>query len=120
MKISEVSDRSGLSIDTIRYYERIGLCPPVPRGADGCRVFTAEGLDWLTLLASLRETGMPMARMRAFADLYCKGDATIAERRAALLDHRARLKEQHDRIARCEALLDHKLERYAAIEQSKP
>ncbi|MEL6791981.1 MAG: MerR family transcriptional regulator [Pseudomonadota bacterium] len=116
MKISEVADRSGLSIDTIRYYERIGLCPPVQRGSDGHRAFTQEGLDWLTLLASLRETGMPMERMRAFADLYRGGDATVAERRAILLEHRERLKEQHDRIARCETLLDHKLERYEAIE----
>lgn len=119
MKISEVADRSGLSIHTIRYYERIGLCPPVPRGSDGCRAFTPETLDWLTLLASLRETGMSMERMHAFADLYRQGKATISERRAILLEHRQRLKDQHERLARCEALLDHKLERYDAIRKEE-
>lgn len=120
MKIAEVSERSGLSIDTIRYYERIGLCPPVPRGSDGARRFTPETLDWLTLLASLRETGMPMKRMRDFAELYRRGDATVPERRSILLEHRGRLKAQHDRLARCEALLAHKLKRYDDITEGSP
>lgn len=117
MKISEVSERSGLSISTIRYYEASGLCPVIARGADGRRVFSKTDADWLELLASLRATGMPLAAMRAFAALYAMGDATVSERKAALLAHRRSLEDREAELARCRRLLDWKLKKYSEIEE---
>ncbi|MEO0751641.1 MAG: MerR family transcriptional regulator [Pseudomonadota bacterium] len=91
MKISDVAERSGLSLSTIRFYEKSGLCPYIERGPDGKRRFSKTDADWLDLLASLRATGMTMSEMRMFADLYASGDATIPERKAALLAHRQSL-----------------------------
>lgn len=115
MKISEVADKTGLSISTIRYYERSGLCPHVQRGPDGQRQFSQKDADWLTLLASLRATGMPLAKMRSFAALYAAGDATIPDRKTALLAHRAQLDVRQAELDHCRALLAHKLSRYDAI-----
>jgi len=115
MKIAEVAAQSGLSIDTIRYYEREGLCPPIPRGADGQRRFSPQVLDWLVLLAALRETGMPLRRMKHFAELYAHGDATVPERKQVLTDHARHLDAQAARIAECKALLAHKLSLYDTI-----
>ncbi len=115
MRISEASTQSGLSIDTIRFYERSGLLPPVERGPDGRRRFSAVDVDWLTLLASLRGTGMPMKTMRHFADLYRQGDKTVPQRREVLLEHANHLERQRNALDRCAEILTYKLKRYDEI-----
>ena len=115
MRISELAARTGLRVSTIRYYEKAGLCPPVARGADGRRAFSGLDLDWFTLLASLRETGMPLGKMQSFATLYKNGDTTVPERKAMLLAHRQRLAERKAQLERCDTLLTQKLARYDDI-----
>lgn len=115
MRISEISTLSGLSIDTIRYYEKLGICPPIARGANGKRSFSPENAEWLVLLASLRDTGMPTKEMRYFAKLYQSGDATVRERKSLLLAHAGRLEARQRTLEKCRALLDHKLARYDVI-----
>ncbi|WP_433062622.1 MerR family transcriptional regulator [Dactylosporangium sp. CS-033363] len=85
----ETAERTGFSLDTLRYYERIGLLDSVDRNAGGQRVFTDDDLTWLGILRCLRDTGMPIARMLRYAELARGGDATFAER--------AELLEEHDR-----------------------
>src|SRR3982751_5976700 len=85
----ETAERSGFTLDTLRYYERIGLLDSVDRNAGGQRVFTDDDLAWLSILRCVRDTGMPLARMLRYAELARGGDATFAER--------AELLEEHDR-----------------------
>ncbi len=115
MKISEAAARCGLSIDTIRFYERSGLLPVIDRGTDGKRRFSAEDAEWLILLASLRETGMSMKDMRHFAELYRQGNASIPERRRVLQNHALLLDKRREALERCAELLAYKLERYDEI-----
>ncbi|MCK7615750.1 MerR family transcriptional regulator [Roseibium sediminicola] len=115
MKIAEVAEDTGLSISTIRFYEKSGLCPPIQRGRDGKRRFSANDADWLALLASLRATGMSMSQMRAFAALYASGDETVPQRKAVLLRHRKSLEIRQTELDRCRAILDRKLKRYEEI-----
>lgn len=77
MRIAEAAAKSGLTIDTIRYYERSGMLPEIRRGPDGQRRFSAYDVEWLTLLYWLRETGMAMKTMYQFASLLQAGDTTI-------------------------------------------
>ena len=112
MRIAEAASRSGLSIDTIRYYEKTDMLPEIARGPDGQRRFSSENVEWLSLLSSLRDTGMPVKTMRRFAALYRAGDHTIAERREILLAHAGQLKERRAALERCEALLAYKLSIY--------
>lgn len=119
MRISEAASRSGLSIDTIRYYEKQNLLPRIIRGPGGNRHFSAENVEWLVLLSSLRETGMPMKRMRNFARLYREGDAKLAERKEILLDHAMQLEERRAALDHCAELLAYKLKRYDAIAGGK-
>ncbi len=76
-------------MDTLRYYERIGLLDGIDRTTGGQRVFTEDDLGWLGVLRCLRDTGMPIARMRRYAELARGGDETF--------DERAQLLEEHDR-----------------------
>jgi DNA-binding transcriptional MerR regulator len=92
--IQQVAQQTGLSIDTLRYYERIGLLEPVGRAQNGHRRYTQHDLAWIDLLIRLRNTGMPRAQMVRFAELRRQGSATLTERRLMLEQHQHSL-EQH-------------------------
>jgi DNA-binding transcriptional MerR regulator len=83
----QVAERTGFSLDTLRYYERIGLLDDIERNPGGQRVFTENDLSWLMILRCLRETGMPIARMVRYAELARGGDETVAERLEVLEEH---------------------------------
>ncbi len=112
MKIAEVAERTGMNITTIRYYEKTKLSPPIARGADGNRSFSATDLDWFCLLSSLRETGMPNSEMQKFAAFYAKGNKTIPDRKAMLLMHGQRLIDKQAELDRCAEILERKLAKY--------
>jgi DNA-binding transcriptional MerR regulator len=61
------ADLSGFSLDTLRYYERVGLLYGIERTTGGQRVFSDDDLEWLSVLRCLRDTGMPIAAMRRYA-----------------------------------------------------
>ncbi|MCA2213426.1 MerR family transcriptional regulator [Jidongwangia harbinensis] len=82
----EVADKTGFSIDTLRYYERIGLLEGIARTSGGQRAFTDDDISWLGTLRCLRDTGMPIARMRRYAELT-RLEGTEAERLQILEEH---------------------------------
>jgi DNA-binding transcriptional MerR regulator len=101
--IAQAAERSGLSIDTLRYYERIGLVEPPVRDSGGRRVYTDQDLDWLAFLTKLRTTGMPIKMMREYAQLRMRGVGTEARRKQILVDQR---KDVLDRITELQGCLD--------------
>lgn len=90
----QAAEQTGFRLDTLRYYERIGLLDAVARTPGGQRIFTDDDLSWLGLLRCLRDTGMPIARMQRYAELARGGDDTIAERLALLEEHDGAIQEQ--------------------------
>ena len=86
---SQAAEQSGFSLDTLRYYERIGLLDDIGRAPSGHRRFREEDLEWLGVLRCLRDTGMPIAQMRRYAELARAGEPTMAERLALLIEHDA-------------------------------
>jgi len=96
--IQQVAQLTGLSIDTLRYYERIGLLEPVSRASSGHRRYRQKDIAWIGLLINLRETGMPLAQMIHFAELRRQGDATAAERLRLLEEHQRALEEQMQKL----------------------
>jgi DNA-binding transcriptional MerR regulator len=78
--IQQVAEITGLSIDTLRYYERIKLLEPVSRASSGHRRYRQKDIDWIGLVINLRETGMPLAQIHYFAELRRQGEATATER----------------------------------------
>ncbi|MEU5691132.1 MerR family transcriptional regulator [Actinosynnema sp. NPDC020468] len=116
--IAQAAERSGLSIDTLRYYERIGLVDPPARDSGGRRVYTDDDLGWLAFLTRMRTTGMPIRMMREYAQLRRRGPATAGRRKQVLLEHRASVRE---RIAELQAsldVLDYKITHYEQIEHT--
>jgi len=91
---AETSRRTGFTLDTLRYYEKIGLLADIERTSGGQRVFTDEDLAWLGVLRCLRDTGMPIAQMTTYAELCRATGETEAARLALLREHAARVEEQ--------------------------
>lgn len=109
--IGEVSQRTGLSIDTLRYYERIELLVDIDRNASGHRCYSADDVGWLNLLVCLRETGMPIADMLRFAQLIRSGEHTVAERIVLLRQHKqnvlAKIALMQQKLVGVEAKITH-------------
>ena len=91
MNIAEFAKRCGLSAHTLRYYERIGLLGVVARQANGHRSFGPRDIEWVEFLHRLRATGMGIKEMQRYAGLRARGDRTLAERRAMLVQHAEQL-----------------------------
>lgn len=109
---AEMSERSGVSIDTLRYYEREGLIDPVARASSGHRRYSADDVLWVEVLRCLRDTGMTIEQLRHYCDLGQQGDTTQHERRDLLLDHRAEVESQIALRDEALRLIDHKLAFY--------
>jgi DNA-binding transcriptional MerR regulator len=91
---SQAAAKSGFSLDTLRYYERIGLLDDIERAPSGHRRFRDNDLEWLGILRCLRDTGMPIAQMRQYAELTRGGQVTLAERLNLLTEHDTRVQQQ--------------------------
>ncbi|MDI1460471.1 MerR family transcriptional regulator [Catellatospora sp. KI3] len=112
---AETVQRSGFSLDTLRYYERIGLLEHVDRTTGGRRVFSDDDLGWLGLLRCLRDTGMPINVMCRFAELTRQGDETVADRVELLEQHSVAVEAQLELLLRQHGHLREKIAHYRAI-----
>jgi DNA-binding transcriptional MerR regulator len=112
MKIAEVSEHYGISSDTLRYYERIGLIPPVNRNGNGIRDYNSMDMKRVEFIKCMRSAGLPIETLIEYVGLVQQGDTTIAARREILKDQRellvARMKEMQQTLD----LLDYKISVY--------
>jgi DNA-binding transcriptional MerR regulator len=84
---AEAADRTGFSLDTLRYYEREGILAPIARTSGGQRAYRPSDLEWLGLVRCLRDTGMPIAQLKRYSELAA--DAATMDERLALLEGHA-------------------------------
>lgn len=112
MNISKVSEKYGLSQDTLRYYERVGMIPPVNRTPSGLRDYTKVDCQWVELAKCMRRAGLPVEVMIEYLKLTQRGDETIPARRELLFEQREQLLTQKAAIESTLDRLDYKIERY--------
>lgn len=98
MTIKEVSEKYGISQDTLRYYERVGMIPPVTRTAGGIRDYKEKDLAWVELAKCMRSAGLPVEAMIEYVRLTQEGDATIPARLQLLKEQREALLEQRAKM----------------------
>ena len=90
--IQRAAEETGLTADTLRYYERIGILPGIGRSQSGHRRFTDDDMGWIKLVQCLRATGMPLEDLHRYAELVQRPASTPPSERLALLEaHRARI-----------------------------
>ena len=93
--VGEVAKKLGLSKDSLRYYEKEGLLPPIERDSSGHRVFSESDVDWVFLIRCLRDTDMKIFKIKKYVSLLMdNGIESINERREILLEHEAFIKEK--------------------------
>ena len=103
MTIAQVSQKYGVSADTLRYYERIGLLPPVGRTKSGIRDYTEEDCNWVNFIKCMRSAGLPVETLIEYVGLIGQGDETISARKELLMEQRRQLAA---RIGEMQAVLD--------------
>ncbi len=110
--IKEAAEKTGLSADTLRYYEKAGLLDGILRNEGGHRRFSSADLNGLRFVTKLRLTGMPIREVRRYVELVRQGEDTKALRRSILQSHGDRIRQQMSELARCLEIVDVKLEMY--------
>ena len=112
MTIAEVSKKYDISADTLRYYERIGLIPPVPRTKSGIRDYDEVSCGWIELMKCMRAAGVQIEALIEYVALFQQGDATVDARKAILIEQRDQLIERMEDMQRSLDRLNYKIERY--------
>ena len=112
MTIAEVSRKYDISADTLRYYERIGLIPPVPRTRGGLRDYGEESCGWIQLTKCMRAAGVQIEALIEYVDLFQQGDATLDARKALLVEQRDQLVSRMAEMQASLDLLNQKIDRY--------
>lgn len=120
LQVGEAAVRCGVSPNTLRYYERVGLVDPVDRDASGWRVYDEHAIARVVFVTRLRATGMSIRKLREFMDLARAGDHTVDRRWQILQEHRARLCRQRDEIDACLQTIDRKIAGYSRLTAQIP
>ena len=116
MTIAEVSKQFDISADTLRYYERIGLIPPVPRTAGGIRDYDEASCKWIELMKRLRAAGVQIEALVEYTALVQQGDETQAQRKNLLKEQRKQLEARIAEMQQSLERLDKRLEWYDRCE----
>ncbi len=95
--IGEFSKKFDISIDTLRYYEKIGLIYP-ERDNVNKRIYSEKDIEWVKFIIRLKETNMPIKQIKYYSKLRYEGDNTIKERLELLNEHMNRLKAEKEKI----------------------
>jgi DNA-binding transcriptional MerR regulator len=113
LSIAEAAHRTGVSVHTLRYYERAGLVvTTVDRTDGGWRRYQEEDLKWISICTKLRATGMPIRTIRRYAQLVAAGPGNEPERLALLEAHRADVTAKLAEITESLKLIEHKIDVY--------
>ena len=117
MTIREVAAKTNMSTDTLRYYERIGLLPPVPRNAAGIRNYDEYFVNFINFIKKLKASGMSLEHIIDYIRLAEMGDATIQERKKLLAEAREMLLDKINSLQLVAELADYQLRNYENLLQ---
>lgn len=121
MTIAEVAKKFGLTPDTLRYYERIGLLPNVHRTSGGIRDYSEEDCRWIEYIKCMRSAGVSVETLIEYVKLFHEGAETIQARKKLLLEQReqivSRINEMNDVLAKLDWKLDGYEERMLKFEE---
>lgn len=112
MTIAEVAKKHGLTPDTLRYYERIGLLPKVARTAGGIRDYSDEDCRWVEYIKCMRLGGVSVETLVEYVTLFHQGSDTVTARKKLLLEQREQIVSKIEELNAVLERLDWKLDGY--------
>jgi len=107
--VSQAAKKFGMTAHTLRFYDKEGLLPFVDRGVGGRRIFKDSDIGWLRIIECLKETGMPIRKIRDYLELCMKGDKTLERRLEIMREHKKLMQAKLDEIRRYMKTIDYKL-----------
>ena len=114
MTIGEVSEKYEMTTDTLRYYERIGLIPPVPRKKNGIRDYDEQACQWVSFVKCMRSAGVQIEALIEYVALL-QQNTGIERRRQILIEQRDRLQKQAEHLSTTIERLDYKIDNYEKL-----
>lgn len=112
MTIKEASEKTGISIDNLRYYERIGLIPEVPRTESGIREYDEMSINWIEFAMKFKKAGVSLEAIREYIQLALQGESTKEARREILLETKAGLEKKLHDIHQTMDVINYKIDTY--------
>ena len=103
--IGEMSRRTGVNIETIRYYERIKIMPQPDRTAGGNRQYNHDQLKRLSFIKKSRELGFSIDEIRALLEMADRQDFTCGEVHGLTIGHLASVRKKISELAKLEKTL---------------
>ena len=116
LTITQVSKKYDIKPDTLRYYERIGLLPTIPRKSNGNRYFNEGMQGWIEMIVCLRHSGVPVEKLIDYADMLRTGDSTLQAREDLLKEQLKELEDKKKDLNRSIDRLKHKISLYKSGE----
>jgi len=112
MTIREAAKIVGISIDNLRYYERIGLVPEVPRTKSGIRNYDEMAINWIEFAMRFKKAGVPLEAISEYIQLAIQGESTKEARREILLETKAELEKKMNDIQETLDVINYKVDTY--------
>lgn len=112
MNSKEAAEMFGLTTDTVRYYERVGVIPPIKRDKNGYRIYTTRDLNWIYLAKSLRHAGVSIESLIEFATLSQLGGNVENAQKQILQDQLQEITEKLEEMTQTRDLLQYKIDTY--------
>lgn len=113
--IKQVSEKSNLSIYTLRYYDKEGLLPLIKRTESGIRKFTDNDIEWIGLICCLKNSGMSIENIKEFMHCCLKGKDGLEDRKVILENHKKNIQDQIKQLNKSMEIVNYKLEHYKEI-----
>jgi len=116
ISIKEVTEMTGITASTLRYYESEGLLPYVKRDENGKRLYDGEDIEWVHFVTALRATGMPVVQIQKYVLLFKEGDSTLSERKSMMLNHKKEIENKIKDLYHNMDKINYKLALYDILE----
>lgn len=110
--IKQVADKMGLSIPTLRYYDKEGLLPFIEKKENGTRIFKESDLRTLEIISCMKASGMPIKDIKRYMDMCLEGDNTLEDRLDIFLKRKEVVKEQMEELNKIMSVIEHKISYY--------
>ena len=107
--IKEVAEKMGVTVPTLRYYDKEGLMPFIEKKENGTRVFKDEDFKGLEIIACMKNSGMPIKDIKRYMDMCMEGDSTLQDRLDVFLERQEIVKQQIDELNNILELIEHKI-----------
>jgi len=115
--MKHVVENLNISAKTLRFYEEQGILTDISRDEKGRRVYSDQNLEWISFIRCLKETGLPLSKIKEYKDLYELGNTTFSDRKSMLMEHKVEVQNKIDEAIKNMEEISYKIAMYELQEE---